>query len=217
MINRQWIKTIVCLRPGRNLHFYSYQSSVRHQVLITRLPHFLNDNILCVGRIKKVKANWQSSPLCSGIYRQKILGDIRLEGCGCSTIPFGTMCAFHRQLVGKTSPSWRQSICFLGRAPKDFGLIVSTPALHQTKSLKMLDIFSLKKKTNLTQLVLTGWFKFASYPFLIHIDLICRGCMGEVHHQCCVVSPPLFSYGQVCPIPQEATFAGDEWLHVDRD
>ena len=46
MINRQWIKTIVCLPPGRNLHFYSYQSSVRHQVLITRLPHFLNNNIL---------------------------------------------------------------------------------------------------------------------------------------------------------------------------
>ena len=90
----------------------------------------------CIGRIKKGKANWQSRPLFSGIYRQNILGDIRVEGCSWSTTPFGAICAFHRQLVGKTSQSWRQSICFLGRAPKDFGLIVSTPALHQTKSFK---------------------------------------------------------------------------------
>ena len=62
MINRQWIKTIVCLPPGRNLHFYSYQSSVRHQVLITRLPHFLNDNILCVGRIKKGESKLTIQP-----------------------------------------------------------------------------------------------------------------------------------------------------------
>ena len=90
----------------------------------------------CIGRIKKVKANWLSRPLCSGIYRQNILGDIRVEGCDCSTIPFGTMCAFHRQVVVKTSQSWRQSICFLGRAPKDFRLIVLTPALHRTCSFK---------------------------------------------------------------------------------
>ena len=74
----------------------------------------------CIGRIKRVKANWQFRPLCSGIYRQNILGDIRVEGCGCSTMPFGAICAFHRQLVGKTTQSWQQSICFLGRVPKDF-------------------------------------------------------------------------------------------------
>ena len=46
MINRRWIDTIVCLPLAGICTFRVDKSSVRHQVLITRQPHFFNNKIL---------------------------------------------------------------------------------------------------------------------------------------------------------------------------